>query len=45
VHCNPSANFFHVSEYATVTFSLIELVPSADVTLQFTGTLRVLDPQ
>jgi polyisoprenoid-binding protein YceI len=38
-----SADFFHVTEHPTVTFSVIELVPSADGTLQLTGTLRIRD--
>jgi polyisoprenoid-binding protein YceI len=38
-----SADFFHVTEHPTVTFSLIELVPSADDTLKLTGTLRIRD--
>jgi polyisoprenoid-binding protein YceI len=40
-----SADFFHVTEYPTVTFSLIELVPSADGALQLTGTLRIRENQ
>jgi polyisoprenoid-binding protein YceI len=38
-----SADFFHVSEYPTVTFSMIELAPSGDGTLELTGTLRIRD--
>ena len=38
-----SADFFHVAEHPTVTFSLIELAPSADGTLELTGTLRIRD--
>jgi polyisoprenoid-binding protein YceI len=36
-----SADFFHVTEHPTVTFSLLELVPSADGTLTLSGTLRI----
>jgi polyisoprenoid-binding protein YceI len=32
-----------VTEHPTVTFSLIQLVPSADGTLELTGTLRIRD--
>jgi polyisoprenoid-binding protein YceI len=38
-----SADFFHVTEHPTVTFSLIELGPSADGTLSLHGTLRIRD--
>src|SRR5258705_13975556 len=38
-----SADFFHVTEHPTVTFSLIELVPAADGTLELAGTLRIRD--
>lgn len=38
-----SADFFHAAEHPTVTFSLIELVPSADGALQLSGTLRIRD--
>jgi polyisoprenoid-binding protein YceI len=38
-----SADFFHVAEFPTVTFSLIELVPSADGTLELSGALRIRD--
>jgi polyisoprenoid-binding protein YceI len=40
-----SADFFNVTEYPTVTFSLIELVPSADGALALTGTLRIRENQ
>jgi polyisoprenoid-binding protein YceI len=40
-----STDFFHVTEYPTVTFSLIELVPSDDGTLRLTGTLRIRENQ
>jgi polyisoprenoid-binding protein YceI len=40
-----SADFFHVTEYPTVTFSLIELVPSDDGKLRLTGTLRIRENQ
>jgi polyisoprenoid-binding protein YceI len=40
-----SADFFDVTVHPTVTFSLIELVPSADGTLELTGTLRIRDNQ
>jgi polyisoprenoid-binding protein YceI len=38
-----SADFFDVTVYPTVTFSLIELAPSADGTLELSGTLRIRD--
>ena len=38
-----SADFFHVTEYPTVTFSLIKLAPAADGTLTLKGTLRIRD--
>jgi polyisoprenoid-binding protein YceI len=38
-----SADFFDATVHPTVTFSLIELVPSADGTLELTGTLRIRD--
>jgi polyisoprenoid-binding protein YceI len=38
-----SPDFFHVTAHPTVTFSLIELAPSADGTLALTGTLRIRD--
>jgi polyisoprenoid-binding protein YceI len=38
-----SADFFHVTEHPTVTFSLLEIAPSADGTLELTGTLRIRD--
>jgi polyisoprenoid-binding protein YceI len=38
-----SADFFHVTNHPTVTFSLSELVPSADGTLKLGGTLRIRD--
>jgi polyisoprenoid-binding protein YceI len=38
-----SADFFDVTVYPIVTFSLIELVPSADGTLGLGGTLRIRD--
>jgi polyisoprenoid-binding protein YceI len=40
-----SADFFHVTEHPTVTFSLIELVPSADGVLDLAGTLQIRDNQ
>jgi polyisoprenoid-binding protein YceI len=40
-----SADFFHVTEYPTVTFSLLELVPSDDGALRLTGTLRIRENQ
>jgi polyisoprenoid-binding protein YceI len=40
-----SADFFHVAEHPTVTFSLSELAPSADGTLNLTGTLQIRDNQ
>jgi polyisoprenoid-binding protein YceI len=40
-----SADFFDVTVYPTVTFSLVELVPSADGTLEFSATLRIRDNQ
>jgi polyisoprenoid-binding protein YceI len=40
-----SADFFDVAVYPTVTFSLIELVPSADGPLVLSGTLRIRDNQ
>jgi polyisoprenoid-binding protein YceI len=36
-----SADFFDVTAHPTVTFSLAELVPSADGTLDLSGTLRI----
>jgi polyisoprenoid-binding protein YceI len=38
-----SADFFDVTAYPIVTFSLIELAPSADGTLELGGTLRIGD--
>jgi polyisoprenoid-binding protein YceI len=38
-----SADFFHVTVHPTVTFSVIELVPSADGMLHLAGTLRIRD--
>jgi polyisoprenoid-binding protein YceI len=38
-----SADFFHVTVHPTVTFSLTELAPSAQDTLQLNGTLRIRD--
>jgi polyisoprenoid-binding protein YceI len=38
-----SADFFHVTVHPTVTFSVIELVPSADGGLELAGTLRIRD--
>jgi polyisoprenoid-binding protein YceI len=38
-----SADFFHVTEHPTVTFSLMELVPSADGILDLRGTLQIRD--
>jgi polyisoprenoid-binding protein YceI len=38
-----SADFFHVDEHPTVTFSLLELEPSADGTLNLSGTLQIRD--
>jgi polyisoprenoid-binding protein YceI len=40
-----SADFFHVTEHPIVTFSLVELVPSAEQTQDLTGTLRIRDNQ
>jgi polyisoprenoid-binding protein YceI len=40
-----SADFFHITEYPTVTFSLVELAPSADGALELSGTLRIRDNQ
>jgi polyisoprenoid-binding protein YceI len=40
-----SADFFHVTVHPIVTFSLIELVQSADGTLELSGTLRIRDNQ
>jgi polyisoprenoid-binding protein YceI len=36
-----SPDFFHVSEYPTVSFSLLELLPSANGEFRLTGTLRI----
>jgi polyisoprenoid-binding protein YceI len=38
-----SADFFHVTEHPTVTFSLVELVPASDGTLEIRGTLQIRD--
>jgi polyisoprenoid-binding protein YceI len=38
-----SADFFHVAEHPTVTFSLAELEPSADRKLELSGTLKIRD--
>jgi polyisoprenoid-binding protein YceI len=38
-----SADFFHVTEHPTVSFSLIELARSTDGALELTGTLRIRD--
>jgi polyisoprenoid-binding protein YceI len=40
-----SADFFDVAAYPIVTFSLIELVPSADGTLSLQGMLQIRDNQ
>jgi polyisoprenoid-binding protein YceI len=40
-----SPDFFHVTAHPTVTFSLIELVPSGDGTLELSGSLRIRDNQ
>jgi polyisoprenoid-binding protein YceI len=40
-----SADFFHVTEYPTATFSLIELAPSPDGTFTLKGTLRIRDKE
>jgi polyisoprenoid-binding protein YceI len=40
-----SADFFHVTHYPTVTFTLLELVPSDDGTLLLTGMLRIRENQ
>jgi polyisoprenoid-binding protein YceI len=40
-----SADFFDVGAYPIVTFSLIELVPSADGTLALDGTLQIRENQ
>jgi polyisoprenoid-binding protein YceI len=38
-----SADFFDVTVHPTVTFSVIELAPSADGVLDLSGTLRIRD--
>jgi polyisoprenoid-binding protein YceI len=38
-----SDDFFHADEHPIVTFSVIELVPTADGKLALTGTLRIRD--
>jgi polyisoprenoid-binding protein YceI len=38
-----SADFFHVTEYPTVTFSLLGLGRTVDGTLELSGTLRIRD--
>ncbi|HWF55502.1 MAG TPA: YceI family protein [Solirubrobacteraceae bacterium] len=40
-----SADFFHVAEHPTVTFSLLELTPSADGGLQLNGALKIRENQ
>jgi polyisoprenoid-binding protein YceI len=40
-----SADFFHVTEHPTVTFSLLELVRSAHGGLELGGTLRIRDTE
>ena len=40
-----SADFFHVTEHPTVTFSLLELMPSSNGALDLTGTLQIRDNQ
>jgi polyisoprenoid-binding protein YceI len=40
-----SADFFHVTEYPRVTFSLLELVRPADGGLELGGTLRIRDTE